>query len=266
MYSWRAMKRSRPKASKPLPEASAKPVNSIDTPSSRPVVDPTVPEKGLMPLLKREPALLFTLAYLGVTVIGIWSSYWFYRHFRIPVVDYFQVGDFVVAGLREPVNLLSFAAVMLLMALSYLPTYYEYRHPQQVDRIRKTRWWWRLVFPISSSPFVQRKWYQPSPETMAIFVLLLVVALMTVSHARDKARAIVEGGGHRVGVTLSGERLPLQGEARLLGTSNGYIYLYWPENGRTEVIAQESISRIEVMPREIAVIAEQDASTGDDTR
>ena len=223
-------------------------------------------EKGLIPLLRREPTLLFTLAYLGVTVIGIWSSYWFYRHFRISVVEYFQVGDFVVAGLREPINLLSFGLILLLLVASYLPTYYEYRHPQQVDRIRRMHWWGRLVFPISSSPFVQRKWYQASPEWIAIFVLLLAVASLTVSHARDKARAIVEGGGHRVRITLSGERLPLQGEARLLGTSNGYVYLYWPGNGRTEVLVQESVARIETLPRRVAVIAERSGATGDDTR
>lgn len=225
-----------------------------------------MPEKGLIPLLKREPTLLFTLAYVGVTAIGIWSSYWFYRHFRISVVEYFQVGDFVVAGLREPVNLLSFGLIMALMALTYLPTYYEYRHPQQVDRIRRTHWWGRLVFPLSSSPFVRRRWYQLSPETMVFCVLLIALATLTVSHARDKARAIVDGGGQRVRVTLSGERQPLQGEARLLGTSNGYVYLYWPENGRTEVIVQESIARVETLPRRIVAIAEQGDLVGGGTR
>lgn len=266
MYPLRAMKRTRPKATKPPPGASPKPVDPIKTASAGPPIEFSAPEKGLIPLLKREPTLLFTLAYVGVTTIGIWSSYWFYRHFRISVVEYFQVGDFVVAGLREPINLLSFGLIMLLLALAYLPTYYEYRHPQQVDRIRRTRWWARLVFPLSSSPFVQRKWYQPSPETMMIFVLLLAVASMTVSHARDKARAIADGGGHRVRITLSGERLPLQGEARLLGTSNGYVYLYWPANGRTEVLVQESVARIETLPRQVVEIAKPDGPTGDDTR
>jgi hypothetical protein len=242
------------------------PAEPFNTPSAGPAVDSHLPEKGLIPLLKREPTLLFPLAYLGVTVIGIWSSYWFYRHFRISVVEYFQAGDFVVAGLREPVNLLSFTAVMLLTALAYLPTYYEYRHPQKVDQIRKTRWWWRLMFPMSSSPFVRRKWYQSSPEMMVLSVLVVALATLTFSHARDKARAIVEGGGHRVRVTLSGERVPLQGEARLLGTSNGYIYFYWPENGRTEVLVQESVARIETLPRRVVVIEERNGASGGDTR
>ena len=37
--------------------------------------------------------------------------------------------------------------------------------------------------------------------------------------------------------------------ARLLGTTGGYVYLYWPANGRTEVLVQENVSRIEVLPR-----------------
>jgi hypothetical protein len=155
---------------------------------------------------------------------------------------------------------------MLLMLLAYWPTYYEYRHPQQVDRIRRAHWWGRLVFPLSSSPFAQRSWYQLSPEAIAIFVLLLAVASLTVTHARDKARTIVEGGGHRVRITLSGERIPLQGEARLLGTSNGYVYLYWPANGRTEVLAQESVARIETLPRSIPTIEREHDTNGDDRR
>lgn len=266
------MTRSRSKPTKPARAASSAPARpvpaSLETTQNQAAFDSVPLEKGLIPLFKREPAVLFTFAYVGITSIGIWSSYWFYRHFRISVVEYFQVGDFVVAGLREPVNVLSFAAVILLLTLAYFPTYYEYRHPQQVDQIRKTRWWWRLVFPMSSSPFVQRRWFQPSPGAIVIFMLLLAITRLTVSHAREKARNIVEGGGHRVSITLSGQRLPLQGEARLLGTSNGYIYLYWPENGRTEVLVQESVARIETLPRQVAVVAaaEQTSFTRDNAR
>ncbi len=264
------MTRSRSKPTKPARATSPAPARPVlassETTQDQAALDPVLREKGLIPLFKREPALLFTFAYLGITSIGIWSSYWFYRHFRISVVEYFQVGDFVVAGLREPVNLLSFAAVLLLIALAYLPTYYEYRHPQHVNQIRKTRWWWRLVFPMSSSPFVQRKWYQLSPEAVVAFMLLSAVFGLTIKHSREKAHAIVEGGGHRVRITLSGEHHPLQGEARLLGTSNGYIYLYWPENGRTEVLVQESVARIETLPRQIAVVEENGETRRDSAR
>ena len=60
---------------------------------------------------------------------------------------------------------------------------------------------------------------------------------------------MLDGGGEAVRVTLGGDALPLQGTARLLGTTGGYVYLDWPANGRTEVLVQENVSRIEVLPR-----------------
>ena len=84
------MTRSRSKPNRPARTATpapSRPVPDAPETSRHPTAgDPSVREKGLIPLLRREPTLLFTLAYLGVTVIGIWSSYWFYRHFRISVV------------------------------------------------------------------------------------------------------------------------------------------------------------------------------------
>ena len=48
-------------------------------------------------------ALLFTTAYLLVSALGLWCSYWFYRGFGVSILDYLQASDFLVAGVRDPV-------------------------------------------------------------------------------------------------------------------------------------------------------------------
>ena len=51
--------------------------------------------------LRREPSLMVTVAYLFVSFIGLWSNYWFYRGFGLPVLEYMQASDYLVAGLRD---------------------------------------------------------------------------------------------------------------------------------------------------------------------
>ncbi|HEU4664605.1 MAG TPA: hypothetical protein VFS55_11285, partial [Dokdonella sp.] len=55
--------------------------------------------------LRREPAVAITLAYLLVAMAGIFYNYWFYRAFGIPVLTLSQIGDFLVAGLQQPMAL-----------------------------------------------------------------------------------------------------------------------------------------------------------------
>ncbi|GAA4863222.1 hypothetical protein [Luteimonas vadosa] len=199
-------------------------------------------------LLLHHPALLVGVAYLGSALIGIWSSYWFYRSFGIPVVQYFQFSDFLIAGLRDPVSIVSLGALLAALGLSYLPTVYESRRPEAVRGFRR-HWWGRLVFPKWGSPFIDRKWYELSPGTTLAIALVFGSGALIQSHARDKADALLAGGGQPIRLMLSGESRPLVGQARLLGTSSGYTFLYWPANGRTEVIAQGELGRIEVLPR-----------------
>lgn len=201
-------------------------------------------------LLRREPALSITLGYLLLSLIGLWSSYCFYRVFRIPILEYMQPGDFLVAGVRQPMNLLWLLLMISISVPAYWPTYYRLRHPQRVERFRR-HWFGRLIFSRYVDPFRRRRWYDLSPEATILLALLFGGGSLIMAHSGDRANALLEGGGQPVRVTLSDGGSPLQGSARLLGTTSGYVYLYWPGNGRTEVLVQESVSRIEVLPRRV---------------
>ncbi len=198
--------------------------------------------------LKRDPALAVTLAYLVVAAIGVWSSYWYYRSFRIDILDYFQASDFIVAGLRDPMSFV-FLGVMLLAALvSYAPSAYELRQPQKVEAWRK-RWWGRVVFLEFASPFRRRRWHDISPEAAILLALALGGGSLLMIRAADRAAAIVANAGRPLQVTLAGSTRPLLGEARLIGTSSAYVFLYWPANGRAEALPQQALSRLEMLPR-----------------
>lgn len=201
-------------------------------------------------LLRREPALSITLGYLLLSLIGLWSSYCFYRVFRIPILEYMQPGDFLVAGVRQPMNLLWLLLMALVSVPAYWPTYYRLRHPERVERFRR-HWFGRLIFSRYVDPFRRRRWFDLSPEATILLGLLLGGGSLIMAYSGDRAEALLQGGGQAVRVTLADGGSPLRGSARLLGTTSGYVYLYWPDNGRTEVLVQEGVSRIEVLPRRV---------------
>lgn len=206
----------------------------------------------IIPLFKREPALAITLSYLLVGAIGLWSSYWYYGEFGIQILEYYQVGDFLIAGLRDPFNFFAFFVMLVCGVLPYLAVVYEMQHPDNVASIRENKWWGRLVFMKYASPFRKRRWYDISPEVVMVLGLALGSGSVMMSRADSLADKIMRGEGAPLRITLIGDRLPLHGEARLIGTSSTHLFLYWPANGRTEVMAHEAVARMERLPRERA--------------
>ena len=198
--------------------------------------------------LAQEPALAITASYLFVGAVGLWSSYWYYRSLGIPVLEYYQISDFLIAGLRDPYNFLVLLIALGAGLLSFSSAWYELHHPERVTKLRR-RWWGRLWFNRYSSPHRVRRWYDLSPELSVALCVLLGGGALMMNHARHRADALRAGEGRPLRITLQGESAPLQGTARLAGTSSNHVFLVWPANGRTEALPTESVARVEYLPR-----------------
>ena len=153
--------------------------------------------------LRSEPSLLITTAYLFVSFIGLWANYWFYRDFGLPILEYMQASDYLVAGLRDPAYALILLGSILLTLLISGPDVYRHRHPQRVDALR-TKWWGRVVFPASR--WLRWKAVGLAPETGVAFALFWGMMWATVSYVQDKGRYIREDrAGNLVQVTMAGD-------------------------------------------------------------
>lgn len=201
----------------------------------------------LVGMLQREPVLFLTLGYALVSFLGLWSSYWFYRRFGIPILEYLQTSDVFFAGLRRPVYLLLLLLSIAGMWLSTWPQRLNERDPERAARIR-TRWWGGWLFPANDS--WMNFWGARSESQLVLGSAVLAIYISFVVH-HNEARAIHEGrSGDRVEVRLVGQPAPLP-EARLLGTSSAYVYLWWPEARRAEVIPVSSVARIAMRPETV---------------
>ncbi|MBC8140772.1 MAG: hypothetical protein H7Y38_04960, partial [Armatimonadetes bacterium] len=66
--------------------------------SAAQVVQPV--RDALLKLLRKDPALSFTLAYLFLTAIGIAYDWWFFLYFGVNVLEYADFSDFLLAAVR----------------------------------------------------------------------------------------------------------------------------------------------------------------------
>lgn len=234
----------------------APPAAATDTVAESASPAPASPSLVLRGLgvLQREPILFVTLTYVLISFIGIWANYWFYRRFDLPILEYMQGSDYLVAGLREPAYLGLFGAALLFAWLVTWPERWRRRHPERAEALRR-RWWGRVFLPGKSLWWT---WGSMAPETGLVFGTFWVMIWLLYALVLGKANAIHAGEGQPLRLTLAGATQPLAGEARLLGTSSAFVFLYWPDGTRAEAMPIESIARIE-SPRPATPVAPKSA-------
>ena len=169
---------------------------------------------------------MFTGAYVFVSFIGLWANYWFYRGFQLPILEYMQATDYLVAGLRDPMYGLILVVTVLLVSLISWPDAWRRNHPERVLALRR-RWWGRALFP--SNRMMRWTGVGMSPETGITLMAFAFTVWGASIYVQNKAADIRDhDGGQPVQVTLAGKATAQPGHARLLGTSSGFVFLGGP--------------------------------------
>lgn len=212
-----------------------------DSPADLPVPVPASEDRsvvrGLWDVFRREPMLLVTCSYVFVSIVGLIDSYWFYRRFEIPILEYMQSSDYFVAGLRSPQYLTLLAGLITMSAIALLPDRWRQRHPQRAERLQ-SRWWGRMLVPKRNDWWA---YFGLHPETMATILSLFVMVTLLFSHSNFRATDIQRGGTGGVEFRLAGEPQPVPGAWRMLGTSSAFVFLWNIDERRAEVVPIEAI-------------------------
>lgn len=200
-------------------------------------------------MLQREPAVALTLGYLLVAMAGIYYNYWFYREFDIPVLTLSQIGDFLVAGLQEPMAL---ALVVSTFPVCWVfDLYNEFsrrRHIAQRDALRARPGlprWQRLRLRFLEWR-VGELWYT---QVSYIAVVVLYGWLFVSIYARHRAEAVKRGEGPKVQVWLNGESGGLAaGASRTwtwLGAIGNYVFVYDRADARALILPVNAVARLQ---------------------
>jgi hypothetical protein len=193
--------------------------------------------------MRREPSLLVTIAYLFVSFIGLWANYWFYDGFGLPILEYMQASDYLVAGLRDPTYALVLLATFALIVLISAPDLYRRRHPERVRNWRE-KWWGRAAFP--ENKWLRWKVLGLAPETGVACAVIWGMLWATMAYVQNKGALIRNTkSGNAVRVTMAGASSPVPQTGRLLGSSSTFVFLWWPDARIAEAVPIESIARLQ---------------------
>ncbi|MEG0183794.1 MAG: hypothetical protein RR704_10110 [Stenotrophomonas sp.] len=201
---------------------------------------------GALRRMRREPALLFSSAYLLVSLLGLWCSYWFYRGFALSILDYMQPSDFLVAGIRDPAYVLLLALGVLLVLLVSWPETLRLRNAAKLEQLRARNRMWRLV--LSRSLLTSWDVLGLRPLTAMTLAVAAFMAVGAANYVQVRGAQVREHGhGEVVRVQLTGDPMPLPGTARLLGSSSAFLFVWWPQQRRAEAIPIAAVRRVQAV-------------------
>ena len=172
-------------------------------------------------VFREHPALLVSAMYVTASVIGMFYSWSYLRHFSINVFNYAQLSDFLLASLKEP-----FTWVLVVVAI--VAVLLDNASSRRAERRNLSRWF---------------RWYgSPRYRFFNNFAAVLMVLMFLFAHASSQARDTKAGEAKLVDVTFA------DGDAAqtsiLLGTTGQFIFLYDADAERVDIHPIESIHSI----------------------
>lgn len=185
-------------------------------------------------LIGDNPGLVLSLGYLYLTGIGMAYQARFYRAFGVDILDFTDAGDFILAGVRDP--------IIMLLSLAPFPLAWGYlslvrRAAEAAGR--------RLKRPPPREDGIM---YHPLVKRLGVGIMLLTwILAFLATYGRYAAREVRKGRGTQVTVEMSagGDSLASR-TATLLGTSARYIFLHDVDTRKTDVIPFENVVRLQV--------------------
>lgn len=169
-------------------------------------------------VLREHPALFVSGIYVLASAIGMFYSWDFLRRFDINVFYYAEIGDFLMASLKELFTWALVFAAILLVSLDNAMS-------RRVEAKGAGRW---------------SRWYGTRRyRSLNYLVALVLVVVFLDAYTIAKARQIRAGGGEVVTVTLTDESP--QKDRVLLGTTGRFVFLYDHNTQRVHIHPHDNV-------------------------
>lgn len=219
----------------PLPGAEGETASDFNAAiSAAQVVQPV--RDALIKLLRKDPALSFTLAYLLLTVVGITYDCWYFHFFGVNVLDYAHFSDLLLAAVREPLviffTVLSVTCSLLLQEINYRAR----RRFALYDKWSRSKWI-RAAQPLL--------FFSPRVYVVAAIVVYFG-GVFTPLYAQYRANLVRAGHTRPVTVRLASDPAAKPITLPMIGITSRYVFLYDRSTRQTHVIPVENIAEMTI--------------------
>jgi len=205
------------------------------TPEAQPPKLRTLGINLFLKAAREHPTLVLTLAYLGLTFVGMLHDLWFYRFFNINILDFSDTSDFLLAAIRNPlVIILSLIPVAILLILQQA----------RAAARRKSRW-----YDNYAEKYSRTRW---NSVPLRIFIyglfVILYASLFAELYAGRESNRIKKGVGRRITYVRS-DGIRTDENPILLGTTARYVFFYSPSAKTTEIVPVDAVTALRVDSR-----------------
>ncbi|HEX5961919.1 MAG TPA: hypothetical protein VFY97_11815 [Rhodanobacteraceae bacterium] len=203
----------------------------------------------ILATFRRDPALALTVAYLLIALAGIYYDYSFYQEgFGIPILSLEQVGDFLVAGLQQPVAIVLMVLTLpLCWLLDRLNAFFHRRYEIEREKLRRSaalRWWQALRLRYLN-------WQLGSHWFTRIMYLVIIFGyswMFVGIYAAHNVGLAKRGGGMQVAVRLAGASADLAAGNvpawTYLGAVSNYVFVYDHASRQPLILPVEAVASV----------------------
>lgn len=196
----------------------------------------------LLQLFKEHPGFLVSLAYLLLTMDGVFYGWAFYDRFDVPILQIADFSDFLISGIREPVSL-----VLLLGGIGVgvgFDALIRFTYDVQMR--------WREEPPSFKRSTLLMVCYTPRSRlavALSILVAFILYTWMFVTiYAGWKSEQIRAGYGNEV-YMYTGSTVGKPTPVLLIGSTLNYIITFENTKGQASIVPIENIERILPLPQ-----------------
>ncbi|MCC2616318.1 hypothetical protein LJ739_08705 [Aestuariibacter halophilus] len=198
----------------------------------------------------KNTGFTLSVAYLLLTLCGIFYADAFYAQFEIPYLKLAETSDLLIIGISEPAALLMFfLAIMLTIGFDYITrkTYQWQQYWKQQPASLKRRAWMIFLYVPK---------YKVSVLVSLVFLFVLYAFVFVTLYAEWHSERVKNGRGDQVLVTLDVEGPQVKG--LLLGSTANHLFTYDVDTDSANIYPVQHVVRI-------APVAAPEASAAADT-
>ncbi|MFT5483544.1 MAG: hypothetical protein ACI9GW_002201 [Halieaceae bacterium] len=196
----------------------------------------------LLGLFRVHPGFLVSLAYILLTMEGVFYSWTFYEGFDVPILQIADFSDFLISGIREPISLiLLFGGIAVGLGLDAL---YRFTYDVQVR--------WRSEPASFKRSFLLMVCYTPRTLLAVAFTIVISFVLYTwmfvTIYADWKSDQIRSGFGNEI-YMYTGSENGKPAPVLLIGSTLNYIITYDQKADQAAIVPIENVKRILPIPQ-----------------
>ncbi|MFT5608066.1 MAG: hypothetical protein ACI9SX_001002 [Pseudoalteromonas tetraodonis] len=198
---------------------------------------PKVSLANVLKFTTSHPGLAVFMVYATIAIAGFIYLVTFYSYFDLEITVYLEIGDILVAGVKDPMVMLmvlgAFSVVLFSWGIAYIAAPISAWLDKKFDKGI-----FRFIPHLVGVQSVRSFWYS------AVIILTVYFFLFISVHSEHKAQSIIEQKQSLILVD-SAATSGTGDDYSLLGTSMNYVFLYNHQSESTLILPLESINSLE---------------------